>query len=115
MVDVKRVKLPGVGVLHTFVTDGGGKIGVITHRSGHSDLIAFADAEEGSDATKVACDSTTTRRTPSPNCSAARASPSRSRASTRSPASRSTGSPSTMTITSRASRSATSRAGASSV
>ncbi|NEM92207.1 cation:proton antiporter regulatory subunit [Galbitalea soli] len=54
MVDVKRVKLPGVGVLHTFVTDGGGKIGVITHRSGHSDLIAFADAEEGSDATKVA-------------------------------------------------------------
>ena len=54
MVDVKRVKLPGVGVLHTFVTDGGGKIGVITHRSGHSDLITFSDAEEGSKATKVA-------------------------------------------------------------
>ena len=53
MVDVRRVKLPGVGVLHTFVTDDGGKCGVITHRSGHSDLITFADEEDGSDANKV--------------------------------------------------------------
>lgn len=53
MVDVRRVKLPGVGVLHTFVTDDGGKVGVIAHRSGHSDLITFADDEDGSDATKV--------------------------------------------------------------
>lgn len=53
MVDVRRVKLPGVGVLHTFVTDDGGKLGVITHRSGHSDLISFSDAEEGSTASKV--------------------------------------------------------------
>ncbi|HWH25257.1 MAG TPA: TrkA C-terminal domain-containing protein [Pseudolysinimonas sp.] len=52
MVDVRRVKLPGVGVLHTFVSDDGGKVGVITHRSGHSDLITFADAEDG-DARKV--------------------------------------------------------------
>lgn len=54
MVDVRRVKLPGVGVLHTFVTDGGGKVGVITHRSGQNDLITFSDAEAGSAATKVA-------------------------------------------------------------
>src|SRR3978361_1751958 len=54
MVDVKRVKLPGVGVLHTFVTDGGGKVGVITHRAGSSDLITFSDAEDGSKATKAA-------------------------------------------------------------
>lgn len=47
MVDVRRVKLPGVGVLHTFVTDDGGKVGVITHRSGASDLISFADSEDG--------------------------------------------------------------------
>jgi len=53
MVDVRRVKLPGVGVLHTFVTDDGGKVGVITHRSGHSDLITFTDAEGGSDSSKV--------------------------------------------------------------
>ncbi len=54
MVDVKRVKLPGVGVLHTFITDGGGKVGVITHRSGSSDLITFSTADDGSAATKVA-------------------------------------------------------------
>lgn len=53
MVDVRRVKLPGVGVLHTFVTDDGGKVGVITHRSGHSDLISFSDADGGSEASKV--------------------------------------------------------------
>lgn len=52
MVDVRRVKLPGVGMLHTFVTEDGGKVGVITHRSGHSDLVTFADAEAG-DARKV--------------------------------------------------------------
>jgi TrkA domain protein len=53
VVDVRRVKLPGVGVLHTFVTQDGGKCGVITHRSGHSDLISFSQAEDGKDATKV--------------------------------------------------------------
>ncbi|PRY67608.1 potassium/proton antiporter regulatory subunit (CPA2 family) [Glaciihabitans tibetensis] len=53
MVDVRRVKLPGVGVLHTFVTDDGGKVGVITHRSGHSDLITFSDAEDAADSAKV--------------------------------------------------------------
>ena len=53
MVDVRRVKLPGVGVLHTFVTDDGGKVGVIAHRSGHSDLITFSDDADGSDVTKV--------------------------------------------------------------
>ena len=53
MVDVRRVKLPGVGVLHTFISGDGGKVGVITHRSGHSDLIAFADADEVDDGNKV--------------------------------------------------------------
>lgn len=53
MVDVRRVKLPGVGVLHTFVTEDGGKVGVIAHRSGHSDLITFSDDEDGADVTKV--------------------------------------------------------------
>jgi TrkA domain protein len=53
MVDVRRVKLPGVGVLHTFVTDDGGKVGVIAHRSGHSDLITFSDDEDTTNVTKV--------------------------------------------------------------
>lgn len=45
MVEVRRVKLPGVGVLHTFLTADGGKVGVIAHRSGHSDLITFAEGD----------------------------------------------------------------------
>ena len=39
------MKLPGVGVLHTFHTQSGGKVGVITHRSGQSDLVAFSDID----------------------------------------------------------------------
>ena len=53
MVDVRRVKLPGVGVLHTFVTVDGGKVGVITHRSGHSDLITFSDSDDPEEVVKV--------------------------------------------------------------
>lgn len=54
MVDIRRVKLPGVGVLHTFLADDGGKVGVIAHRSGHSDLITFSDDDgDATDAVKV--------------------------------------------------------------
>ncbi|MCU1569655.1 MAG: hypothetical protein JWR33_396 [Naasia sp.] len=53
MAEVRRVKLPGVGVLHTFVTDDGGKVGVIAHRSGHSDLITFSDEDGGPGARKI--------------------------------------------------------------
>jgi len=53
MVDVRRVNLPGVGVLHSFETDDGGKVGVIAHRSGQSDLISFADADDADDSRKV--------------------------------------------------------------
>jgi TrkA domain protein len=42
-----------VGVLHTFITEDGGKCGVITHRSGHSDLITFSDEGDGKDVKKV--------------------------------------------------------------
>ena len=52
MVDVRRARLPGVGGLHSFVTDDGGKVGVTARRSGHSDLITVAD-EGGSDASTV--------------------------------------------------------------
>lgn len=53
MVEVKRVKLPGVGVLHSFVCEDGGKVGVIAHRSGQSDLITFSDEEGGDRVAKV--------------------------------------------------------------
>ena len=39
--------------MHTFVTDDGGKVGVITHRSGHSDLITFSDDQDRSGSAKV--------------------------------------------------------------
>ncbi len=40
-------------MLHTFITDDGGKVGVIAHRSGHSDLITFSEEQDGPDTQKV--------------------------------------------------------------
>jgi K+/H+ antiporter YhaU regulatory subunit KhtT len=98
MVDVRRVKLPGVGVLHTFITDDGGKCGVITHRSGHSDLITFSDEADGADVTKVSLRlSEDEAHTLAELLGGTRITESRS---TRSRASASTGSRSTTTITS---------------
>lgn len=53
MTDVRRVKLPGVGVLHTFLPEDGGKVGVIAHRSGANDLIAFSDGDTPDEMVKV--------------------------------------------------------------
>jgi TrkA domain protein len=53
MTEVRRVKLPGVGVLHTFYPEDGGKVGVVAHRSGANDLIAFADIENPDEAVKI--------------------------------------------------------------
>jgi len=53
MVEVRRVKLPGVGMLHTFVPEDGGKVGVIAHRSGANDLITFSDADGDDEVAKV--------------------------------------------------------------
>lgn len=39
MTHVERVKLPGIGILHKFVSDQGYKIGVVHHRSGDNDLV----------------------------------------------------------------------------
>ncbi|WP_448810918.1 cation:proton antiporter regulatory subunit [Agromyces bauzanensis] len=40
MVDVRRVTLPGVGVLHSFTTGDGSEIAVVAHRTGSSDLVS---------------------------------------------------------------------------
>ena len=39
MVDVRRVTLPGVGVLHSFSTADGAELAVVAHRTGSSDLV----------------------------------------------------------------------------
>ena len=40
MVDVRRVTLPGVGVLHSITTTDGAEIAVVAHRTGSSDLVS---------------------------------------------------------------------------
>ncbi|WP_448005779.1 cation:proton antiporter regulatory subunit [Agromyces bauzanensis] len=39
MVDVRRVTLPGIGVLHSFFTGDGSEVAVVAHRTGSSDLV----------------------------------------------------------------------------
>ena len=40
MVEVRRVTLPGVGVLHSFTTADGAEVAVVAHRTGMSDLVS---------------------------------------------------------------------------
>lgn len=46
MVEVRRVNLPGVGVLHSFTTITGVEIAVVAHRSGASSLTTRVAGEE---------------------------------------------------------------------
>ena len=41
-VDVIETKLPGIGVRHDFLTDGGRRVGVVSHRNGSRDLVVFS-------------------------------------------------------------------------
>jgi len=57
MVDVRRVTLPGVGVLHSFTTDDGAEVAVVAHRTGSSDLVSRpAAARDDDDAITVRLD-----------------------------------------------------------
>ena len=57
MVDVRRVTLPGVGVLHSFETVDGGKIAVVAHRTGFADVVARpVGARDDDDAVTVRLD-----------------------------------------------------------
>jgi TrkA domain protein len=46
MAELKRVTLPGVGVMHLMHLDAGGQVGVISHRSGVVDLVTLSDDDE---------------------------------------------------------------------
>ncbi|WP_395245866.1 cation:proton antiporter regulatory subunit [Agromyces sp. MMS24-K17] len=46
MVEVRRVALPGVGMVHSFRTAAGVEVSVIAHRSGSSDLVVRADGAD---------------------------------------------------------------------
>lgn len=45
MADIEETVLPGVGVRHDFVTQGGQRIGVISHRSGSKELLLYDDRD----------------------------------------------------------------------
>lgn len=57
MVDVRRVTLPGVGVLHSITTMEGAEIAVVAHRTGSSDLVSRpAGARDDDEAISVRLD-----------------------------------------------------------
>ena len=57
MVDVRRVTLPGVGVLHSITTIEGAEIAVVAHRTGSSDLVSRpAGARDDDEAISVRLD-----------------------------------------------------------
>lgn len=57
MVDVRRVTLPGVGVLHSFETADGAEIAVVAHRTGRSELVSRpVGSEDDDDAITVRLD-----------------------------------------------------------
>jgi len=45
MPNIQETKLPGVGVRHEFITKGGNRLGVITHRTGHRDLLLYSNVD----------------------------------------------------------------------
>lgn len=45
MTRIEETRLPGVGVRHDFVTREGRRLGVITHRGGHQDLLVYDERD----------------------------------------------------------------------
>lgn len=43
MTRIDETKLPGVGMLHSFVTSSGRRVGVLAHRSGYRELLVYDD------------------------------------------------------------------------
>jgi K+:H+ antiporter subunit KhtT len=44
-VDVERTTLPGIGLRHTFTSERGRRVAVISHRSGRRDLVIYDKAD----------------------------------------------------------------------
>ena len=47
MGEIESTHLPGVGDRHDFVTEGGDRLGIVSHRDGHRELVFYdrADAD----------------------------------------------------------------------
>ncbi len=48
MADVEETRLPGVGIRHDFVTAGGRRIGLLSHLSGHRELLIYDSGDPDS-------------------------------------------------------------------
>jgi TrkA domain protein len=46
MAEVSETPLPGVGVRHEFVTAGGERVAVVTHRTGRREIAVYDRADE---------------------------------------------------------------------
>lgn len=45
MTRIEETKLPGVGMLHSFVTKPGQRVGVLAHRSGYRELLIYDERD----------------------------------------------------------------------
>lgn len=41
-VEITETKLPGIGMRHDFMTEGGRRVGVVSHRNGQRDLVVYS-------------------------------------------------------------------------
>lgn len=61
MAVVRETKLPGVGVRHDFTTEAGGDVGVLVHRDGRREIVAYDSDDPDSCSTMVTLSSADTR------------------------------------------------------
>jgi TrkA domain protein len=45
MTKIEETTLPGVGLLHSFITKTGRRVGVLTHRSGYRELLVYDEQD----------------------------------------------------------------------
>jgi TrkA domain protein len=52
--DIERVNLPGIGMRHSFTTDRGRRLGVVSHHTGRRDLVVYDKDDPDSSVVSVA-------------------------------------------------------------
>jgi TrkA domain protein len=52
--DIERVNLPGIGMRHSFTTDRGRRLGVVSHHTGRRDLVVYDMDDPDSSVVSVA-------------------------------------------------------------
>lgn len=52
--DIERVNLPGIGMRHTFTTERGRRLGIVSHHTGRRDLVVYDKDDPDSAVVSVA-------------------------------------------------------------